>query len=851
MDELPSRLSTLLRLAATIVVAGALVAGLLLPWVGAPSLAAQQSAGLLGDLPTELTSDPPAGNTVLLAADGEPITYFYDENRDPVESGEIAEVVKQAMVAIEDARFFEHHGLDVQGTARALARNIAAGAVAEGGSTLTQQLVKQTLLQTADTAEERSAATEQTLGRKLREARLALAVEDVYSKDEILTRYLNIVYFGQNAYGIQPAARAFFGVDAAALTLPQAALLAGLVQSPTSDDPFTAPEVATARRDEVLSRMAEQGLVTPEQAAAAQAEPLGLAPAPAPRRGCVQASVGPFVCDFVQRYLVQELGLTQEQLDNGGYVVRTTLDPELQRSGDAAVLETLAPDDSLAGMFTAVEPGTGHLLAMSVNRTFGYDRVDPTQESFNLHTWPSQGSGSTYKVFVAAAALARGYSSYYTLTAPEPYVSRVYSGPCQGRDTDGRYCVRNAGSGYRSTLDLTTALYQSSNTYFLALEDALGSVEEPVRMAEAMGLFQFSPPELPQQIIDENRGSFTFGAEATSPLALASAYSTFAASGTQCDVVPVTAVLDRHGEPAVGADGEPLPVGDRCTPEAIPPGVADTMNQMLRKDVEPGNPGQTGSRAHVPGHQIAGKTGTSQDNFSVAFVGYTPEITASVMVLNPKQNEDVGGFGGGKGATIWRDAMAPILQARGSSEFPPADPTVQDGNTRPVPGCSGVRSCERALAEAGFTSRTVRVDSDEPEGAFLGTSPSRGGRAVPGQQVSILVSNGSDYVEPAPAPAPPPRPVPAPGPAPAEPPAESPSPAPEVPAPEVPAPEVPAPEAPAPEPAPEPAPAPEPPPAPGPPPAPEPGSPPAPEPGAPPVPAFEAPRFPIPVPIPG
>ncbi len=800
---------TLARLAATIVVAGALVAGLLLPWIGGPAVAAQQSTGLLGDLPTEFTTDAPPGNTVLLAADGEPITSFYDENRAPVPSEQIAGVMKQAMVAIEDARFFSHNGLDVQGTLRALAANVAAGGVAEGGSTLTQQLVKQTLLQAADTPEEREAATEQTVGRKVREARLALAVEDLYSKDEILTRYLNIVYFGQNAYGVQPAARAYFGVDAAALTLPQAALLAGLVQSPTDDDPFLDPAPATARRDEVLSRMAEQGMVTAAEAAAAQAEPLGLAPAPAPPRGCAEAAVGPFVCDFVQRYLIQELGLTQEQLDDGGYVVQTTLDPELQRAGDAAVLQTLPLEESLAGMFTAVEPGTGHLLAMSVNRRFGYDRTDPTQESYNLNVAPSQGSGSTYKVFTAAAALARGYSSYYTLTAPQPYVSRIYSGPCQGRDTGGRYCVRNAGT-YRPTLDLTTALYQSSNTYFLALEDALGSVEEPVRMAEAAGLFQFSPPELPQQIIDENRGSFTFGAEATSPLALASAYSTFAASGTQCDVVPVTAVLDRTGQPAVGADGEPLPVGDRCTPEAIPPGVATTMNQMLRKDVEPGNPGQTGSRAYVRGHQIAGKTGTSQDNFSVAFVGYTPEVAASVMVLNPKENEDVGGFGGGKGATIWRDAMAPILDARGSGEFPPADEVVQNGNTRPVPGCRSARQCAQVLSDAGFSSRSVRVDGDEPDGTLLGTSPPRGARAVPGQEIAILVSNGSDYVpprrQPPPAPDPPPAPerprTPAPeppsAPAPEPPPAPAPEPLPEPPPP---APEPPAPE---PEPAPEP-----------------------------------------------
>src|SRR3954465_12801130 len=265
MDR-PKTIGTLLKLLSTIVVAGVLLAGLLFPWIGGPALGAQRSTGLLGAPPVELTDQPPAPNTVLLAANGEVITQFYEHNRAPIPGDQIAEVMKQASVAIEDARFYEHHGLDVQGTARALLTNIVSGGVQEGGSTLTQQLVKQTLLQTADTPEGRRAAVEETVGRKLREARLALALEDEYSKDEILTRYLNIVYFGQNAYGIQPAARAFFSVDAAALTLPQAALLAGLVQSPTHDDPFTAPERATARRNEVLSRMADQHYITQHQA---------------------------------------------------------------------------------------------------------------------------------------------------------------------------------------------------------------------------------------------------------------------------------------------------------------------------------------------------------------------------------------------------------------------------------------------------------------------------------------------------------------------------------------------------------------------------------------------------------
>src|SRR5215213_7439752 len=263
MQQRRGRVRTLLTLALSIVLAGTLLAGLLLPWVGGPTVAAAQSGSLLGDAPVELTDEPPAPNTVMLAANGELITSFYQQNRAPVTSDQIAEVMKQAMVAIEDARFYEHGGVDVQGTLRALITNLAAGGVQEGGSTLTQQLVKQTLLQSTDDPAQRLAATEQTIGRKVREARLALALEDRYSKDELLTRYLNIVYFGQNAYGVQPAAKAFFGVDAAALTLPQAALLAGLVQSPTGDDPFINPEGATIRRNQVLDRMADQGLLTP------------------------------------------------------------------------------------------------------------------------------------------------------------------------------------------------------------------------------------------------------------------------------------------------------------------------------------------------------------------------------------------------------------------------------------------------------------------------------------------------------------------------------------------------------------------------------------------------------------
>jgi membrane peptidoglycan carboxypeptidase len=341
--------------------------------------------------------------------------------------------------------------------------------------------------------------------------------------------------------------------------------------------------------------------------------------------------------------------------------------------------------DSLAGIFTAVEPGTGHVLAMSVNRRFGC--AGPECESVNLNVVPGQGAGSTYKVFTAAAALERGIPISHVITASEPYVSRVY------KDGAGRYDVENVGDNYPRTLSMSEALVRSSNTYFLALEDQLGSVEGPVRMAERMGLFQFSDPDLPQRIIDENRGSFTFGPESTSPLALTSAYSTLAANGTQCDPTPVAAVLDRNGEPLTGEDGRPVVTGDGCTPDAVPAEVAATLNQVLVGDTE--SPFGTGRNAAIAGHHISGKTGTSQDNLSVAFVGSTPRYTASVMVYNPKAREQVRGFGGGMPASIYWHAMSPILLGQPAVQFTPPESSATPaapGGTRAAPDAAATPS---------------------------------------------------------------------------------------------------------------------------------------------------------------
>jgi membrane peptidoglycan carboxypeptidase len=677
------RQSALVKLVAAIAVAGLLVAAMLLPFVGGAGLVARNSSTLLDALPVELTNQTPNGNTKVLAADGKLITEFYENNRSPVAPDQISPVMKQAIVDIEDSRFYEHNGLDVQGTLRALAKNLAAGSVEEGGSTLTQQLVKQTLLQTATTTEEREAADEETVGRKLKEVRLALALEQTYSKEEILTRYLNIAYFGQGAYGIQAAAQKYFSVNAVDLTLPQASVLAGLVQSPTNDDPIQHPEAGQTRRNQVLARMHNLGHITDQELADVSASPIPIAEGASPPNGCIDATIGGFFCDYVYGYLTGTLGIDPSRLKNAGWTIQTTLRPDLQASADQAVLNYAPQGDPFAGIFTAVQPGTGQVLAMSVNRRYGCS--DPDCESVNLNTIASAGSGSTFKVFTAAAALSAGFGSGYRINAPQPYTSKVFK---QNGGTRGApYVVRNDNAGYKASYDMTGALTASSNTYFVALEDALGAVDGPVNIAKAMGMHftqsrqlaacaSSDCTDLGQFYIDAKLGSFTLGTDAVSPLDLASAYSTLAAHGTQCDPTPVTAILGSDGKPVTKDDGTPYYTATKCTPNAIAPGVADTLSNMLLNVVQDG----TGQKAAIPGHDVMGKTGTIQNDFSATFVGGTPDYTASVMYFNPKAQEDVGGHGGGIPAQIFHDAMAPILNGQPNNPFPPADPTVANGS---------------------------------------------------------------------------------------------------------------------------------------------------------------------------
>lgn len=662
----PSKLWALTKLIGSIAVAGALLAGLLLPYVGGVGIVARNSADVVEGLPDSFTIEDPESVTTILAVDGTVLTHLYTTYRVPVGLDQMAPVMRQAIVAIEDSRFYSHHGVDTTGTVRALLANVAAGTVEEGGSTLTQQLVKNTLLYQATSEEAQADATEDTVGRKLREMKLALEVERTYSKKQILEKYLNLVNFGGGAFGVQAAASLYFGVAAKDLTLPQAAMIAGIVKNPTAYNPLQNPDAALERRNLVLDAMATQGKITVADRNAAKATPLGLVPGGKPIRNCAAATnYGGFFCDYLVSYLTETAGIPEAELYGGGLTIQTTIDPATQVAAtDAIVNQADFPmGGGKAAVLDIVEPGTGKVRALAVNRVFGNDPNDPAQTTVNLTTKASAGSGSTYKVFTAAAALAAGKTKDFTLHAPNGYESQIE------KEKGGKYVVHNAGD-YPEVMTLEDALYMSSNTYFVALEDALGSVTSPVQNAEAMGLWAAGDP-LPQQIIDEQRASFTLGAEPTSPLRLAIAYATIAADGTACEPLPVEAVLGPDGQPLVNPETNTAYVSGTptCRVGAIAPSVAKTLQQILLKDVMPGNAAQTAARAYLgDGREIAGKTGTAQNNYSYAFVGFTPQLVGAVLAYNPTTQETMpnvgggeGGFGGGYPAQIWHDAMQVIM----------------------------------------------------------------------------------------------------------------------------------------------------------------------------------------------
>jgi membrane peptidoglycan carboxypeptidase len=761
------------------ILAGVLVAGLFIPFAGMAGVTSNAAAAELKSLPAELATPAPATRSKVLMGNGKTLAYFYDENRIPVKLKNIAPIMRQAQIAIEDHRFYEHGALDFKGTMRALVRNSTDGGVTQGGSSITQQYVKMVQVEACQAKGDSQCvkdAQAPTMQRKIRELRYAIAMEKKFTKDEILARYLNIAYYGAGAYGVEAAAKHYFSTKASKLTLAQAAMLAGLVQNPDSNNPIRNPSAALDRRDVVLNRMVELKLITLEQAKEAKQSGFDKKLVTKTRNGCVGTRY-PFLCDYVRRTLLNapSLGKTEEDRENminrGGLVIQTAIDPKTQDLAQQKVSSVVGPRDPVISTMNMIQPGTGLIIAMAQSRPVMGSKAKKGQTYWNLATDPAMGgiqgyqAGSTFKLFTLAAALEKGIpiSKRFNAKSPFNFSGRPFTS-CSGRERIwDRWVVKNA-VGHSKSIGMTEAAEFSVNTYFVQLELATGMCRV-TKMAEKTGVkvgARIGQP--PVNIVKEfqDKPSFTLGTVEVSPLSMAEAYATFAARGIHCDPIIVSKITTRSGKN--------LAVPDANCRRVVDKDVADGVNKILKSVVDKG----TGKRAKIyDGRHIAGKTGTINSNEAVWFAGYTPEIAGVAMISidNTKRPFRKSGSGyyrgsgvkgyrvpstgvylegsgsGDAGSKIWRPVMQKYFQQVPKTSFNQPPRKIQVGEQVRVPNLSGlgVAAATRKLERLGFTVERQFVYSDKvPKYGFMGWSPSPGDWISEFGTMYAVYSNGRD-----------------------------------------------------------------------------------------------------------
>lgn len=695
--------------------AGVLTAGFLLPLTGTAGLAAKAASDHFEDLPGDFSAPSPPQRTNILAADGHTVvarTWSDYGNRVVVPMSRINPNMAHAIVAIEDARYYEHGGIDVTGTLRALF-NDAQGGDTQGGSTIAQQYVKNVLLLEAGTDKQRQQqAVADTITRKITELRYAVSAEREMSKQQILTNYLNLVYFGNGAYGVEAAAERYFSTSAAALTPPQAALLAAIVNSPSYYDPFTHPKDALARRNLVLQKMASPDLhyLTPDQAAAAEDTPLGLAPTPA-SSGCIAASdAADFFCNYVYTTFLRDPGFgptpaaRKALWDKGGLNITTTMDPVAQKSAAKAVADHTYPTDKVASAIVMIEPGTGAIKAMAQSRPMGNGKgqtfVNLSADSAHNGTLGFQ-AGSSFKIFTGLAALNQGIDPSQPIDAPSPL---VLGGTQLATCVNGEKSITWPNS-YQPTNDdknpyvvpMDQAFWYSVNTYFLTLETKTGLCA-PAQLAQSMGVTQDN--DLGKGKPLDQYASFTLGTNPVTPIAMAAAYATVAAQGLYCEPIIITGAVDASGKKYKGQQ--------KSCKQVLDGNTANELTSMLQGVLT--QPGATAAGLGLDGRPAAGKTGTTDSSVDTWFDGYTPQLAAAVWTgfVDPgakgqsMSDMSVGGqyyggeiFGATISAPIWQEAMngaladQPVLQFNAPTGFPTDQPTPSTPGAPGDPNAGG------------------------------------------------------------------------------------------------------------------------------------------------------------------
>ncbi|WP_460468637.1 transglycosylase domain-containing protein [Calidifontibacter terrae] len=748
---------------------GLLLAGLALPAVGVAGQATNSSIKMFNQIPGNFEMNPLAQQSKILASDGSVIGTPYNQNRIVVPLNQIAPIMRIAQVSIEDERFYEHGGVDPRGLLRAISSNVMSGGT-QGASTLTQQYVKVAMQNQALNSGNQSAAAEavsrsgmQGYVRKLQQLKYSVTLEQHYSKDQILDGYLNLVYFGDQQYGIEAAARHYFGKHASQLNLQESALLAGVVNAPGVTDPINNPDAAVKRRNVVLYKMHQQGKITNAEYTAAAGSKLQLK-VTSVSNSCATSRY-PYFCYYVNDWLMSQpaLGKTRKEregkLKSGGLTIQTSFDPRLASIIDKEIKAKVpvgnSADVQSAGVI--IQPGTGLVLASGQNTTFS--AVGGTGKSAFDYTTGSSGNngfayGSTAKAFAVVAAFESGMKLDSKITLPKMqrkpdgtqyyvYSHNEFPGDC-GLGRSEKWSVNNDFPVAADPMPLNQAAAESVNTAFGSLVSQVGACK--VRdIATKFGLQNGSG-----RPIGKTPSDITLGTSDVTPMSLANAYATLAAQGKYCEPRPVKSIKD--------SSGKALDLKLPACKQVVTKDVANATTKVLESVLGPDPLATAKNAVLADGRPAAGKTGTITGAIQTWFVGYTPQLAAAIWVghvnsQKPLKDVTLGKtsykgyiFGGTLAAPIWKSVMDQALKGQPKLNFPAPSSALTQGEQVTVPNVTGQSqgNAKSLLESAGFT---VSMGAPQPSRMYRGlvafTNPTAGSSATKGSAVIIYPSTGS------------------------------------------------------------------------------------------------------------
>ncbi|MFC8799797.1 transglycosylase domain-containing protein [Promicromonospora sp. NPDC057138] len=751
---------------------GVIAAGLVIPLASGVDTTVDTGVEVFDELPEELVPGPLSEQSQIYASDGKTkLATFYAQNRIVVPLDKVSQNMKNAVIAIEDERFYTHGGVDPEGISRAAVKNFGGGDT-QGASTLTQQYVKNVLIEEADRTGNTFGvmeAREDSLSRKLREAKLAIALEKRMSKDEILQGYLNIAQFGWSVYGVETASQHYFNKSAKDLSVVEAATIAGITKAPSKFDPVQNPKDAKERRDLVIGKMWQLNYITTEERDEAKAtkisDSLDVQPLDV---GCDSAGGAAFFCDYVIKEIMSspEFGKTRDDrydlLYRGGLHIVTTLDTKMQAAAEKTVVEGVPADNAfgLEAAVTSVEPGTGQIKSMAQNLPYDVSaEPDPGTTAQNYSADYNHGNsrgfpvGSNFKPYVLAEWLRSGHQLYDTVSAAgyAPYQTEFTANGCVHNFPYKRWDVGNVEGSTSGNVSVLQGTFQSLNTVYARMSQQLDLCNlqktawdvgfRPMTSAltyEGEGTFRTI--DQPQQKDIDVFASMTLGTQASTPLNQAAAFATFASGGTYCEPIAIVQVKDH--------DGKKMKVPSANCKQTLEPKVANTVAYAMTKVFSTNPWGTAWSIAPglEDGRPVAGKTGTTNGATQSWFTGYTPELSTSVWVgeasgetphmnvilpstgwYNPSAK--IGPlYGGTAAAPTWRRYMDQAVVGLPKTAFPAPDPNLVGKKPAPPkppkPETKEGDSDSGGSADSGDTSG-VGGDS---VGTGTGTGPGGGNK---------------------------------------------------------------------------------------------------------------------------